>query len=101
MGKAYEQDGNVIVELSTGDLIGRYFPFVPTAGTNHMSFYQALKWTAWKILNDNPKGMAMVRGKDFSYAIVESINNQFIISFRFTAPDMSKEPPIKESTFGE
>jgi hypothetical protein len=101
MGRAYEEDGNVIVEILAGDLIGRYFPFVPTLGTKNMSFYQALKWTAWKILNDNPTGQKYIKGKDFKYAIVEAINDKFYVSFRFTAPDLSKEPPEKESTFGE
>ena len=66
-----------------------------------MSVHSAVKWLAWKILNNNPAGLRLIKGKTFKWAVVEAINDKFYITFRFTAPDLTKIPSDNTSTFGE
>jgi len=91
MGKAYQDGDTVVVELSAGDVVKRYFE---TDGKAQMSLHEAIRKIAWKIVCTHPTGQKLVYGKEWKWATVEALDGMFAVVFRKDDPDLSGEPGI-------
>ena len=89
MGKAYESGKNVVVEMTTGDIVKRYFE---TEGKTEMSVHEVVRKIAWKIGCTTPKIEKMLKGKNFKWATVEALEGIFVVTFRTDDPNLSGGP---------